>query len=475
MLWNVFRVLHERSPYFFLRLWGSSEKLISLSRRLALGGKTYDQFYNLSMDMQNWSSDKIYEFQFDRLRKLLEHVHRNVPYYQKMFNKECLRPSDIKCLEDLQKLPVLTKDDVLKNYKQFFARNLWYKNRMYRHTSGTSGKSLKVYKDKESVCSTAATVQYFRKTFLGYTSGNEMVLNSPVSTNNYYSFLSMGKSDGFYSPVAKVIVFSWPINDQVFEKYIEYIKKFNIKRVEGLPSIFFSFANYLKDKDKTIKLKTALFLGEMLYDHQRKFIEKQLGCEIFNMYTQVESSVFACECFKHKGMHISPLMGITEVKNHGMGGEGEIIGTHLWNYFFPLIRYDTKDVVVLSQKKCGCGCNFPQRLIQVEGRNNDFIRLPDGGYLHPMPFTWFNISIRGIKDIFFLQDENYNLNIFVVKEENSNADKIKGAIEQKVRTLSNNKLKIKIIFTDHIERKSRKYKIVETKVATPLKHTIDSE
>lgn len=465
MLFNEITWLHEHLPRPFLRLWGSSEKLVFASMYLAYGGKLFNQYYELLKKMENWSFNRIYEFQFERLKNILEHSYKNVPYYKDVFDREQLKPSDIKCLEDLQKLPVLTKEDILVNYNKFFARNLWYKRRMYRPTSGTSGRSLKVCIDESHWVAACAAIKHIKSYFLNYTPGKEIVLHIPPAPKYPTLLLNAPKKySNFYSPVTKQALFLWNFMDnETFEQYIKMIQKFNIKHIEGFPSVFFAFAQYLRGKNEGIQIKTFSAKGEMLYKFQRKFIEKQLGCEIFDSYGQQEATIISSECFRHKGMHISPLLGIPEIKGKGLKGKGEIVMTNLWNFSWPLIRYITRDIVVLSQKGCSCGCNFP-RLMSINGRTNDFITLPNGKQIHSSPFGWLSVSIPGIKDIFFSQNEDYSLDIFVVKEEIADSNKIRSIIKKRLEKLLKNNLDIQIIFTDCIKRKSNKYRVVESDV-----------
>lgn len=463
MFYKEISWLHNNLPFPLLKLWGSSEKIVSLSRKLAFGGEEYIRWCKLLHNMEKWPYGKIYEFQFERLKKTLEHAYKNVPYYKEMFDREHLKPFDIKCLEDLQKLPIITKDDVLGSYNKFFASNLKYRRKVYRRTSGTSGRSVKFYLDENTIAAVWGGHLYFRSLLGGYTLGRDVVLRAPLVNPVVYLLPNGHPSFGFYSPVTKQVIFP-TIGNATFKKYIEFIKKFNIKHVEGFPSYFFAFAKYLRNKNERIKIKTAFLSSEVLYEFQKKFIEKYMGCEVFTFFGSAEQTIQACECDKHEGKHISP-MGLVEVKDKGLEGKGELVMTNLMNYTFPLIRYTTKDIITLSPKKCRCGRPFP-RLMSVEGRENDFVMLPDGEYLHSGPFAWSTVLIPNIKDIFFFQHEDYSLDVFVVKEEKGNADKIMAGIKKRVKELSKDKLKVRVIFKDCIERKSNKFRFVETKVAS---------
>lgn len=464
MLWKQVNWLHKNLPYPFLKLWGSSEKLVDWSRKLAYGGDEYKLWYGLLQDMEKYPLDRIREFQLEKLKKMLDHAYKNVPYYKEMFNREQLKPSAIKSLEDLKKLPIITKDDIIENYNKFFAKNLNSRYNMYRETSGTTGRPVRFYLDKNAIGAYWAGHKYFRS-LIGYTVGKDMVLHAPILGPHLYLLSNDFLSFGYYSPVLMQVIFSSRfVGNEAFGKYVKFIKKFNIKHIEGFPSILFAFAKYIRDKNEKLKIKTTLTAGEVLYEFQRKMIKEYLECEVFNRFGSIESTIVACECHRHEGMHIS-LHGIAEVNGQGFEGNGELVMTNLTNYTMPLIRYNTKDIVALSQKKCSCGRSFP-RLMSVEGRENDFIILPDGEYIHPSPLAWSTVVIPNIKDIFFFQHEDYSLDVLVVKEEKGDTDKIVKGLRKRLKKLSKGRLKFRIIFKDSIERKSKKFRVVETKVSS---------
>lgn len=475
--WNAIRFLHENLPYPFLKLWGSSEQLVSLSRYIGYGGKRYAQYYSLMAEMHQWGQDKIYEFQVEELKKLLRHSYDNVPYYRETFDKEGLKPKDIKCLEDLEKLPVITKEDILANYNKFFARNLWFKPRLYRYTSGTSGMPLKTCMDNDTIAACCASAMHFRRNVVGRDDFKKPSLCLGIVDSRMSLFLVRTdffnkKKPYFYTPIFKYVIFyarpDIRFGDETFKECASCIQRLNIKYGVGSASLFFAFARYVKRKNIDVKLERVSTFGEMLYEFQRRFIEKNLGCEVFQTYGSVEIGYFASECEKHNGMHTSPITAIAQVdEGVGLRDKGRIVITTLCNYLWPLIRYSSKDIISFSYKKCSCGCAFP-RIMSVEGRDNDFIMLPDGHFLHSSPFGRL-VFIPGVEDIFFLQNEDYSLDIFVVKGKKADAANLKRSIEQKAKELSENKLKVRVVFKDFIERKSRKHRIVETKVPTFFK------
>jgi phenylacetate-CoA ligase len=463
LAYRTISILHSNLPYPILKLWASSDKTVSLTKKLALG-QDYIKYYKSLKDMQNWPKNKIYNFQLQKLKKLLVHSYKNVPYYKELFDKNNIHPKDIKKLEDLQKIPITTKEDLLKNFNKFFDKTKKYNFKYYRETAGTSGKAMKFYLDKNCIAANLACEQYFKK-MMGCILGKDIVIHIPLANQFVYFVKNARLRFGHFTPLTNQVIFPLDhVDEEAFRKYIYYIKKFNIKHIEGYPSILFVFARYLKKQDISLNIKVAVSGSEMLYNFQRKFIEQVLGCEVFNKYASAESTLRGYECHEHKGIHLPPF-GIAEINNNGFEGKGELVTTNLINYIFPLIRYCTKDQVSLTQKKCRCARPFP-RILEVHGRTNDFITLPNGNHIHSSALFWFTVNIPGIDDIYFLQDKDYNLEVFVVKDKNHDSRKITEIIKNRIKKLSKNNLKFRIIFKNSIDRKSTKLKIVESNVST---------
>ena len=454
--------LHENLPYFLLKLWESSPIIIDITRRLAFGSYDYKKWLKFLKKMERAPLEKIREFQYLRLKKILKHAYENVPFYRELWDKHNVKPSDIKNLKDLEKLPIITKDDVVENYKKFFAKNSKYKNNMFTETSGTSGRAVRFYHDEEGVGANWAGDRYFKE-IIGYKMGDDLVLNIPLVNEQIYLLPDSHKMKRHHYPVTKQISFRPSVmDDNIFEEYLKYIRKFNIKNIDGFSSFIFLFSKYLKKKNEKIDIKTITSHSEVLYDFQRKYIEDLFSIKIFNKYASSECTVRAFECHEHNGMHISP-QGIAEIKGKGLDGKGELVMTSLVNRLFPLIRYSTKDIVELSQKECSCGRTYP-RIMKIEGRANDFVILPNKKKIAPSILFFMTVYIKGIKDIHFLQNKNYNLEVSIVKEKDASKEEILREVRKSLNSHLKRRIKFKIIFRDKIDRKGRKFTFVESKV-----------
>ena len=461
---RVISWLNSNLPYPLLKAWGSSESLVRATKRLAFGGR-YLRYRRLIEDMESWPIKRMREWQYSRLKRMLEHAYKNVPFYRDLWNREGVSPRDIRCLEDIKKLPIITREDIREHGRKFLAINVKRKQTIVRETSGSSGKAIKVYHDYNAFSATLAKYSYNLSMF-GYM-GKGAIMHAPLRYREPYLLSNKRPQGTFYRPLTKSLVCNPGIfNEGVFKNYANLIKKLNVRHFIGFPSTCFALAKHAKDMKLDIKLDTASLGGEALSESHRKFIEKNLGCKVFSSYGAKENGIIASECEKHKGMHIYPFT-IAEIKNKGLQGEGEVVITNLVNYAFPLLRYGIGDLVSITEKKCQCGRIFP-RVMDIQGKLNECIMLPGGGYLHPTSFRRMGLFVRGIKDIFFLQNEDYSLEVYVVKDEKGDVSRIKEGIGEKIEDSTkegSNRLKYRIRFVKNISRRSEKRRIVETRVS----------
>lgn len=458
MYWNEITWLHENLPKPLLYLWGSSQSLVSWTRRMAFGGDEYLRWNKLLYEMENWPQQKLYEFQYDLLKKLMVHVNQNVPYYRRLFRREKVGPKTIKCIEDLEKLPILTKKDVSANYKRLYAGNVSSRGSIYRSTSGTSGFSLKFCLDKKTYAAILGAHKYYRL-MMGYDIDKEKVLRIPIINSPlFFKHEKSSIREGSYSPVIKQVVYSWKkMDDEIFKRYVHQIRKYNITRIEGFPSVVYPFSKYLEKNKIKLAIKSVFLSSEMIYDFHIEHIEKNIA-EVYKMYGSAESCVLACDCEKKNGLHINP-HGIGEIMNKKPNGSGELIMTNLLNYTFPLLRYNIRDNVEIKYNRCSCGRILP-RMTKIEGRDNDFVYLPDGEIIHHYSFANIPKSVPEIEDILIHQHDDYSITCMVVKKTSSNKALIMGEVKKRITRLTKGRLKIDVEFADTIDRKNRKYSVV---------------
>lgn len=323
------------------------------------------------------------ELQLKSLKKMLDHCGRHVPYYQKLFRKIDLRPETIESFEDLKRIPLLEKRDVLRDPNNFVARNFRKSDLVREETSGTSGSPLKVYWDQKFYAWIYALYE------------ERMRVNAGVSVKDKKANLTgkvlvpaNQKKPPFwrYNIAEKQLYMSsYHLNDHNIPCYVKALLRFKPKYIIGYPGSIYPVAKYLVNSKETIpSIKSIISCSEYLSPETRSIFERGFGCKVYNHYGSVEWIATINECCEGN-LHISPEFGIIEVlDNKGepvpRGEVGEMVCTGLLNYAMPFIRYRTGDMGSFPANDCGCSCGRTLPLFKsLEGRKMSFLSLPGGG------------------------------------------------------------------------------------------------
>jgi phenylacetate-CoA ligase len=384
--------------------------LIPVNIRL---GKVFWDTYKFLQESEWWSREKLAEYQFSQLKKLLKHAYDNVPYYRDLFNQHDIKIENINDLNDFKKIPYLDKDSVKKNVENLIAKNFNKKDLFQTHTSGTTGKPLQFYEDLDCQQKEWAFVchQWAR---VGYKPGNPRIeLRGGINRQNPI----------FYDPAHKVLRLSPLIeNKELVKIYIEKIERSCFEFLHGYPSAIASFAFAIKKYGlkASFSLKACLFASEIVYKWQREIVNEVFGCRAFSFYGITERVTIAGECEYCSKYHCTPQYAITEIDENTK----EIIGTGFINYATPFIRYRTTDIAKsFSFSACKrCGRNYFPIINEIEGRLGDFIITPEGNFISPAAVTHPFKDLKSIKDVQIIQKDIDLILLLIVPWDNSESD-----------------------------------------------------
>lgn len=312
----------------------------------------------------NYSEEELKAWQEKKLRGIVRHAYDTVPYYKRLFDENSISPSDIRTMDDLQKIPITTKADL---QKEGCVSNLFdKKDLLLRSTSGSSGIPLQIYIDKDTVIKRLAESRRMLRHH-GYRATDKHLIVS------YFSF-----EPDFINRLGLFRQESIPWNVDTDEQ-LRMLKEYEADVIEGYPSRL----DLLASEMEGIKIKSPRFIftnSETLFPDVRKRIENAFGCPVVNVYDSEEFGQTAWECREHNGMHVNETKVVELVKDgHRVkpGQKGEIVITDLINKGMPLIRYAQGDTAKTLSRKCRCG--IPLRLIgDIEGRKSDNLILPSG-------------------------------------------------------------------------------------------------
>ena len=319
--------------------------------------------------------------QLTKLKKLVKHAYENVPLYKEKWDEAGVSPTDLKTIEDLEKFPIITKEDFRKGFPERCTDSKSNKKDwLMDSTSGSTGSPFSFVRDKHFSDMTLASK------FRNYTWAKIDVGDKILSLWGYHQ--TPMKIKIFDRLIRKRFISAFDV-EKDYDKYVLEINRYKPDLIEAYTASLVHFSKLVNG----IKVKSAICSAETLYDEHRKLIEKSLGTEVFNRYGSREAGNIAHECEVHEGLHVNDEIYIVETVKNGKlinNQMGSLIVTNLSNFTMPFIRYDTEDYAVLPNKyiKCGCGRTL-SRMKSVEGRVTDFIKLSNGDELSYLFFNYF--------------------------------------------------------------------------------------
>ncbi len=320
------------------------------------------------------SRETIKAIQDERLVKQVQHVWNDVPYYRKKMEAKGLTPDDIKSADDLHKLPFISKDDLKDQYPYGLLGKPLKDCVRIQSTSGTTGKRVVSFYTQhdidlwEDCCARAITAA-------GGT-------NEDVCQISYGYGLFTG-GPGLNGGSHKVGCLTVPTSSGNTDRQIMFIMDLQATILCCTPS----YAAYLGERMKEmgygpddIPLKAGIFGAEAWSEEMRHDIEKTLGIKAYDIYglTEISGPGVAFECSAQQGMHINEDHFMPEIIDPDTeevlpdGEPGELVFTCLDKEAFPLIRYRTRDICVLTHEKCSCGRTHV-RMKKPKGRTDDML------------------------------------------------------------------------------------------------------
>lgn len=347
---------------------------------------------------QFWDETRVYEYQMNKLKKLIDYASKNVPYYEQLFKKIKLSSTDIQTLDDIGKIPILSKETFRMENMNLISRTFDKKYVKIGKTGGTTGPPVIVYKDVYTRSFTWASyyrwyewmnLNYFDRTATFWGTGTVL---SKSQIQKLIDNISMFIQNN-------VVLGSFQMNEEKMKSLYKVIKHFNPILLKGYLSALINLAQYINDNNlEPIIPKAISSTTETLLPHNRIFLENIFKAPIYDQYGCGEVSAISYECSHHNGLHINQEHVILEVLNEIdeplINHTGRVIATDLDNLVMPIIRFENGDLAALSDKKCACNINQPL-MKSIEGRSIDTIVLKNGSKVHGVFFTdiFFELGI----------------------------------------------------------------------------------
>jgi phenylacetate-CoA ligase len=331
--------------------------------------------------MKHWSKEEslsrkgMKKLQGERLAKVCERVYASVPFYKKMFDKAKIKPSQIKSIDDIVRLPFTTKLDLRDNYPfGMFAVPMKEIVRIHA-SSGTTGQPTAVGYTRYDLEIWAEAMA--RTMTAAGTTANDIVQNA-------YGYGLFTGGLGAHYGAEKIGAAVIPISGGNTQKQIMLMKDFGTTVLCSTPSFCLYIYDVMKQEKidpKSLKLKVGIFGAEPWTDAMRKEIEKLMHIKAIDIFglSEITGPGVSFECAEaQSGLHVNEDFFYPEIIDQETGEvlpygeEGELVITTLLKEGIPLIRYRVKDISSLNPEKCICGRTLV-RMSRVRGRSDDML------------------------------------------------------------------------------------------------------
>ena len=318
--------------------------------------------------------EEVRAIQSEKLLRQVKHVWDNVPYYRRKMEEAGVTPDDIRSVDDLHKLPFLSKADLREAYPYGLVGVPLKQCVRIQSTSGTTGKRVVAFYTQHDIdlweeCCARAIVA------AGGT-------DEDVCQVSYGYGLFTG-GPGLNGGSHKVGCLTVPTSSGNTERQIMFIRDLNATILCCTPSYAAYLGETMKEmglKPDDIPLKAGIFGAEAWSEEMRRDIQDTLGIKAYDIYglTELSGPGVSFECSAQAGMHINEDHFIAEIIDPDTGEvlpdgvQGELVFTSIDKEAFPLLRYRTRDVCTLTHEKCSCGRTHV-RMTKPKGRTDDML------------------------------------------------------------------------------------------------------
>ena len=369
-------------------------------------GSRYREFVDLASSCESWSPTQIQEYQLAQLREVLTHAAANCPYYARRFAEAHFVPGKLQSLEDMERCPPLTKQDMLLHREDMASRAVPASERLYITTGGSTGVPVGFYLQKgvSRPKEQAFLEAQWRRG--GFFPGARLAVIRGYTTTDRAG----GQIASYDATRDWLMLSSSHMTNERMPEYLETLEKFKPDLLHAYPSAALQLAEYLEKHNQTLRvpLRGILAGSERLTRPARKLLARVFGCRVYTWYGHSERAILAGEG-RNAGngsypLYFWPTYGFTEFGPPDTNGFREVIGTSFHNLAMPLIRYRTGDYVRLL------GDDVKRELPwaaaeAIEGREQEFLVSATGRKISMTAINMHDAIFDDLYAVQFYQDE----------------------------------------------------------------------
>jgi len=400
----------------------------------------------------------IHRIQAQRVRKMVAHAYRTVPYYRETMDRLGLKVKDFQNAEDLAKLPLIEPSQLQRHPEYFISTAKPIRRYLRLHTGGSTGDPRSVYHTPGAIFQNAAHGERERciiTSLVGRRFGyRETVIASPNCTA--HKLQSFCQSNALFPDRIRINRQYISLMDPT-EENIRLINQFQPDVIQSYGSYLGILFSYLAGSGESFhRPKVITFSSDGLVDSVRQLIQGQFGIPVFSTYQANEALKLGFECESHRGLHLNVDLYPVQIVNASgqnlpIGEVGEVIVSNLVNPATVLLNYRLGDLAAFLPEACRCGRSLPM-LSFLPGRCDDLITLPSGRLIHP----------QAVRTIFTVEDQVWQYQIIqhkidqfsikIVASRAANRQKLKERVAAGFAERFGSEVSTDISFVDSIDR-----------------------
>ena len=381
-------------------------------------------------EIETMPLDQLQALQSERLVEQVKHVYENVAPYRKKMDEMGVKPEDIKGIDDLHKLPFITKDDLRDEYPYGYVGVPLSDCVRIQSTSGTTGRRVVAFYTQEDInvweecCARAIVAAGGTKEDVCHVC---------------YGYGLFTGGPGLNGGSHLVGSLTLPMSSGNTDRQLQFMEDLGSTIICCTPSYALNLGEAIKEKGikKNLKLKAGIFGAEPWTEEMRHDIEQSLGIKAYDIYglTEISGPGVSFECEEQAGMHIQEDHFIAEIIDPDTGevlpegSVGELVFTCITKKAFPLLRYRTRDLCILTREKCSCGRTHV-RMKKPTGRSDDM-----------MVIKGVNVWPSQIESV--ILNQGYQANYQIIVDRVNNKDKIELQVELTDEMAKDPKLNVK--------------------------------
>ncbi len=399
----------------------------------------------------NKSAVEIQEYTRRQLCKTLYCAVTHIPAYKNKIKLDHITTDTVERILT-ENFPILTKEELLENPDQYYPNygrmRPWD---IHDTTGGTTGAPLTVVRSLLSVIYENAFnyrhwYQFgFKKGMRRATLRGESIRNPDFQGSDFWEYNRFNKQL-FFSTMH--------LTAKTADLFADKLQEFNPVLLEAFPSSAYDLAVYLREKGRRLNIPLLFTGSEPLYHYQRNLLLERIASQVIDAYGMSERVAFATEC-NYGELHVNTDYGYMEIVDESGSATadyGFVVGTSLFNFKMPLIRYQLSDLTKWKQGICRCNSPFP--IIEpIKGRSEDAIFTPNGKDIGPFLYKVLK-GIEEIRQCQIAQVSEYGIEIRVVPGPEF-SHSVQEKMEQNFYSYVSQEMEVNVIIVDKIKRTAR--------------------